>query len=87
MATTLKGYDPVTVQPWLERVMVAMTLFALCTTCLRIYSRRLNHQNLWWDDYLAIFSMVRIDMNPDLLPIAVSRDISSRQVRQGPELF
>lgn len=58
MAATLEGYDPVTIQPWLERVIVAMTIFALCTTCLRIYSRRLNHQDLWWDDYLAIFSMV-----------------------------
>lgn len=66
---TLKGYDRVTVQPWLERVLVAMALFGLGTTCLRVYSRHLNRQSLWWDDCLAIFGMARIPTQPGLCDV------------------
>lgn len=55
---TLEGYDPVTIQPWLERVMVSMSLFALLITGLRVRSRLLNRQEFGWDDWLAIFNMV-----------------------------
>lgn len=46
-------------QPWLEHVLVAMTLLAMLATSLRIISRRLNRQALWWDDWLAVWNMVR----------------------------
>lgn len=49
---------PDSLQPWLERVLVAMGLLALLATTLRIQSRRLNQQALWWDDWLAIGNMV-----------------------------
>lgn len=45
-------------RPWLERVLVSMTLFALLATVLRITSRRLNQQYFWWDDWLALINMV-----------------------------
>lgn len=52
-------------RPWLQRVLVSMTVFALLATALRIHSRRLNRQRLGWDDWLAVISMVRIRIVPD----------------------
>lgn len=50
---------PESLQPWLERVIVSMTLLALLAVFLRLYSRRLNQVPLWYDDWLAIGNMVR----------------------------
>lgn len=59
MAGTLQRKEVGTLQPWLEKILVGMSAFALLATCLRICSRRLNKQRLWWDDWLAVLSMVR----------------------------
>lgn len=60
---TLPGYDPVTIQPWLCRVIIAMTLLALFATGLRILSRHIKKQGLWWDDWMIIFSQVCNDLS------------------------
>lgn len=49
---------PDSLQPWLERVIVFMTLLSLVAVLLRIYSRRLNQVPLWIDDWLAIGNLV-----------------------------
>lgn len=59
MAIVRRDGTSTSLQPWLERMIVSMALLALLATSLRIISRRLNRQALWWDDWLAIWSMVR----------------------------
>ena len=39
--------------PLMNRVAVAMMLISLVATCLRIFARRLVHQQLWWDDWFT----------------------------------
>lgn len=53
------GYDPQNLQPWSLQVVVSITTLALVAVGLRIWSRYLKGQALWWDDYMIIFSMVR----------------------------
>lgn len=55
----LPGYDPNSLQPWTVQVVVAMTVLALVSVGLRLVSRRLKGQSLWWDDWMLLFSMVR----------------------------
>lgn len=59
MATVMPDNPQTDLQQWLERIIVAMALLALLATCLRIASRRLNGQALWWDDWFAALNMVR----------------------------
>ncbi|KAG5983498.1 hypothetical protein E4U55_008020 [Claviceps digitariae] len=54
----LPGYNADNLQPWTVAVVVSMTLLALFTVGLRLVSRRLNRQALWWDDKMIIFSMI-----------------------------
>ena len=65
----LPGYDPYDIRPWTVKVVVSMTVLALASTILRVVSRHLKAQKLWWDDWLLIFSMVR-----DLVGISQPRD-------------
>lgn len=60
---------PDSLRPWLARVLVSMTLLAMLVTALRIWSRRLNQQSLWWDDRLAMFNLVRILRPQHLRPV------------------
>ncbi|KAJ9148526.1 Integral membrane protein [Pleurostoma richardsiae] len=53
----LSGYDPDTIQPWTVGVVVSMTVLALLSVGLRLLSRHLKAQQLWWDDWMIIFSM------------------------------
>ncbi|KAJ3524259.1 hypothetical protein NM208_g12128 [Fusarium decemcellulare] len=53
----LPGFDPHNIQPWTVEVVVSMTVLALASVGLRLYSRHLKAQSLWWDDYAIIFSM------------------------------
>ncbi|KAI6779238.1 uncharacterized protein J7T54_007765 [Emericellopsis cladophorae] len=53
----LPGFDPDNLQPWTIQVVVSVTVLALCSTVLRVVSRRLNSQKLWWDDWMILFSM------------------------------
>lgn len=55
----LPGYDPQNLQPWTVQVVVAVTVLALVAVGLRLFSRRLKHQQLWLDDKMIMFSMVR----------------------------
>lgn len=57
MAVELEGY-PDNLQPWSIRVAVAVTILALVSVLLRILARWEKRQELWWDDYLIIWSMV-----------------------------
>lgn len=54
----LPGYDPDSLQPWTVAVVVSVTVLALLAIGLRLLSRRLNRQPLWWDDKMIVFSMV-----------------------------
>lgn len=51
-------------QPWSIATCVSMTGLAFVTVCLRLLSRYERKQKLWWDDYMVIFSMVRIILLP-----------------------
>ncbi|EKJ74894.1 hypothetical protein NXS19_008599 [Fusarium pseudograminearum] len=53
----LPGFDRNNIQPWTVEVVVSMTLLALVSCGLRLYSRHLKAQKLWWDDYVILFSM------------------------------
>ncbi|KAF4974950.1 hypothetical protein FZEAL_8213 [Fusarium zealandicum] len=54
----LPGFDAENIQPWTVEVVVCMTILALSSVGLRLYSRHLKAQTLWWDDYIIIFSMI-----------------------------
>ena len=54
----IPGYDPENIQPWTVKVVVSMTILSLASCALRLCSRWLKGQKLWWDDYLILFSMV-----------------------------
>ncbi|EJT74163.1 hypothetical protein GGTG_08009 [Gaeumannomyces tritici R3-111a-1] len=54
----IPGYDQQNVQPWTVQVVVSVTILAAVSVALRIWSRHLKGQKLWWDDYMIIFSMV-----------------------------
>lgn len=55
----LPGFDKQNIQPWTVEVVVSMTVLALVSCALRLYSRHLKAQKLWWDDYVILFAMVR----------------------------
>ncbi|KAK4459324.1 hypothetical protein QBC42DRAFT_312104 [Cladorrhinum samala] len=54
----LDGYDPDNLQPWTVQVVTSMTVLALVCVALRLFSRHLKGQKLWWDDWLIIFSLL-----------------------------
>ncbi|EOO00993.1 putative integral membrane protein [Phaeoacremonium minimum UCRPA7] len=53
----IKGYDPNNLQPWTVEVVVSMTVLAVISVGLRLLSRHLKAQQLWWDDWMIIFSL------------------------------
>lgn len=46
------------VRAWAIRVVTAMTIMSALTVAVRVISRRMRRQKLWWDDWLCIVSMV-----------------------------
>ena len=54
----IPGYDPHNLQPWTVEVVVSVTVLATVTVILRVLSRHIKAQKLWWDDYMIIFSLV-----------------------------
>jgi hypothetical protein len=54
----IPGYDPHNIQPWTVEVVASVTVLAVVSVALRLYSRHLKGQKLWWDDYMIIFSQV-----------------------------
>ncbi|KAK7744398.1 hypothetical protein SLS62_010188 [Diatrype stigma] len=57
MAVHIDGYAD-NLRPWSIWVVVSMTVLALLSVTLRIVARREKRQELWWDDYLIIWSML-----------------------------
>lgn len=55
----LAGFDSHNIQPWTVAVVVSVTILSLISVALRLVSRRIKGQPLWWDDYMILFSMVR----------------------------
>jgi len=53
----LPGFHPYNIQPWTVQVVVSMTVLALVAVALRLVSRHLKGQKLWWDDWMIMFSM------------------------------
>lgn len=43
---------------WAIGVIVAMTILSAASVVVRIISRRIRRQKLWWDDWLCVTSMV-----------------------------
>jgi hypothetical protein len=71
----LRGFNPHNIQPWTVSVVVSVTILALISVALRLFSRRIKGQPLWWDDFMIIFSMVCTVQ-------LISRDCSSADVLQ-----
>lgn len=53
----IPGYDPDNLQPWTVQVVASVTVLATVAVLLRLLSRHLNAQKLWWDDYMVIWSL------------------------------
>lgn len=45
-------------QVWIIEVVVSVTALSVIAVALRLWSRRLKKQALWWDDWMILFSMV-----------------------------
>ncbi len=54
----IPGYDPDNLQPWTVAVIASVTVLATVAVALRLFSRWIKAQHLWWDDYMIIFSLV-----------------------------
>ncbi|KAL2261102.1 hypothetical protein VTK26DRAFT_4703 [Humicola hyalothermophila] len=54
----IPGYDSDNLQPWTVQVVASMTALATAAVMLRLLSRHIKGQELWWDDYMIIFSLV-----------------------------
>ena len=54
----IRGFDKHNIQPWTVATVVSMTVLALVSVVLRLFSRQLKGMQLWWDDYMILFSMV-----------------------------
>ncbi|KAH6857044.1 hypothetical protein B0I37DRAFT_89178 [Chaetomium sp. MPI-CAGE-AT-0009] len=54
----IPGYDPDNIQPWTVEVVASVTVLAVVSVALRLLSRHLKGQKLWWDDYMIIFSLL-----------------------------
>lgn len=54
----LPGYNSDNLQPWTVQVVASVTVLAVVAVALRLLSRRLKQQQLWWDDRMIIFSVV-----------------------------
>ena len=54
----IPGYAPDDLQPWTVAVVASVTVLATVAVALRMVSRYIKAQHLWWDDYMIIFSLV-----------------------------
>jgi hypothetical protein len=52
--------DSDNLQPWAIATTISLTVLAVVSVCLRVLSRFERKQKLWWDDWMIIWSMVRI---------------------------
>lgn len=51
-------YSPAGMRVWIVLCVSFTTTLSIIVVGLRILSRRIRKQPLWWDDYLIMFSMV-----------------------------
>ncbi len=54
----IPGYNAHNLQPWSVAVISSVTVLATVVVGLRVLSRYIKAQKLWWDDYMIIFSLV-----------------------------
>lgn len=54
------NYTPAQMRTWALVVASVMSFLAATSIVLRLLSRRIRQQKLWWDDKLIMFSMVRV---------------------------
>lgn len=54
----IPGYDPDNIQPWIVQCVSAVTALSVVSVALRLTSRHIMGQKLWWDDYMIMFSQV-----------------------------
>ncbi|KAI6348617.1 hypothetical protein MCOR25_010761 [Pyricularia grisea] len=54
----LPGFNRETIRPWFVAVEVSVNVLAVVSVGMRLLSRRLKRQRLWWDDYTIIFSLI-----------------------------
>lgn len=52
------SYPPKQMRIWALTVASLMSVLAFLAIALRLLSRRIRAQPLWWDDYMIMFSMV-----------------------------
>jgi nicotinamide riboside transporter PnuC len=45
-------------KPWMIATVSSVTVLAFVAVCLRLLSRYERKQQLWWDDWMIIWSMV-----------------------------
>ncbi|KAI0013158.1 hypothetical protein F4779DRAFT_566026 [Xylariaceae sp. FL0662B] len=57
MAISIPGYAD-NLQPWCISVVTAVTVLALVSVGLRLLARWEKRQELWWDDYMIVWSMI-----------------------------
>jgi hypothetical protein len=50
--------NPDNLQPWVTATVSSVTVLAFTAVCLRLLSRYERKQQLWWDDWMIIWSMV-----------------------------
>lgn len=50
--------DAAAVRSWAVKVIISMAVLSAVAVLIRLLSRRIRHQKLWWDDWLCIISMV-----------------------------
>lgn len=52
---------------WLINIICSSVFVAIIFVALRLFSRRLMRQKIWWDDYFIVFAMVRTHYPPHKL--------------------
>ncbi|KAL4889363.1 hypothetical protein BDV59DRAFT_205350 [Aspergillus ambiguus] len=50
-------HDSDNLQPWVSATTIAVTVLAFIAVCLRLLARYERKQDLWWDDWMIIWSM------------------------------
>lgn len=53
------SYPPKQMRVWALSVASVMSFLAFVSISMRLISRHIRAQPLWWDDYIIMFSMVR----------------------------
>lgn len=54
----IPNYPPKQMRVWALSIASIMSFLAFVSISMRLLSRRIRAQPLWWDDYMIMFSMV-----------------------------